>query len=224
MVRSHWRYSTQQRVYRWNIRTRHYVEIENMLQVNIVIYNNNVVSFNVARRFFRMNNDTEDAVRLEVKLFSGYYFDKISSASMSNIHHDSHSNHIWFVFAQVRSYRLIMDWWTVVVPLWPTLNRNRNAFVPQVKSNCVVCVSYTAKSMQKVTGLRPAVAKVYVVSRPDQSAYKLFHVDEEQNPLAEGLTDMQIADWITNDSNGMPCCYEHLLSDFRATTFSTSLN
>jgi len=53
-----------------------------------------------------------------------------------------------------------------------------------------------------VTGLRPAVAKVYVVSRPDQSSYKLFHVDEEQNPLAEGLTDMQISDWITNDSNG----------------------
>lgn len=66
-----------------------------------------------------------------------------------------------------------------------------------------MCVSYTAKSMQKVTGLRPAVAKVYAVSRPDQSSYKLFHVDEEQNPLAEGLTDMQIADWITNDSNGM---------------------
>ncbi len=43
---------------------------------------------------------------------------------------------------------------------------------------------------------------MYVVSRPDQSSYKLFHVDEEQNPLAEGLTDMQIADWITNDSNG----------------------
>jgi hypothetical protein len=56
--------------------------------------------------------------------------------------------------------------------------------------------------MQKVTGLRPAVAKVYAISRPDQSSYKLFHVDEEQNPLAEGLTDMQIADWITNDSNG----------------------
>lgn len=48
-----------------------------------------------------MNNETEDAVRLEVKLFSGYYFDKISSASVSNVRRDSHSNHIWFVFAQV---------------------------------------------------------------------------------------------------------------------------
>lgn len=76
-----------------------------------------------------------------------------------------------------------------------------------MKSECVVCVSYTAKSMQKVTGLRPAVAKVYVVSRPDLSSYKLFHVDEEQNPLAEGLTDMQIADWITNDSNGKLIIY-----------------
>ncbi|KAL4132214.1 hypothetical protein QTP88_009415 [Uroleucon formosanum] len=122
---------------------------------------------------FRMNNETENAIRLEVKLFSGYYFDKISSASVSDVYHDSHSNHIWFVFAKV-------------------------------KSSCIVCVSYTAKSIQKVTGLRPAVAKVYVVSRPDQSSYKLFHVDEEQNPLAEGLTDMQIADWITNDSNGFP--------------------
>uniref|UniRef100_A0A2S2P6I8 Alpha-macroglobulin receptor-binding domain-containing protein n=1 Tax=Schizaphis graminum TaxID=13262 RepID=A0A2S2P6I8_SCHGA len=120
-----------------------------------------------------MNNDSEDAIRLEVKLFSGYYFDKISSASISDVHHDSHSNHIWFVFAKV-------------------------------KSSCVVCVSYTAKSIQKVTGLRQAVAKVYAVSRPDQSSYKLFHVDEEQNPLAEGLTDMQIADWITNDSNDFP--------------------
>ncbi|XP_050057671.1 C3 and PZP-like alpha-2-macroglobulin domain-containing protein 8 isoform X1 [Aphis gossypii] len=122
---------------------------------------------------FKMNNESEDAIRLEVKLFSGYYFDKISSASVSDVHHGSHSNHIWFVFAKV-------------------------------KSSCVICVSYTAKSIQKVTGLRPAVAKVYVVSRPDQSSYKLFHVDEEQNPLAEGLTDMQIADWITNDSNGFP--------------------
>ncbi|XP_026808210.1 C3 and PZP-like alpha-2-macroglobulin domain-containing protein 8 isoform X1 [Rhopalosiphum maidis] len=122
---------------------------------------------------FRMNNESEDAIRLEVKLFSGYYFDKISSASVSDVHHDSHSNHIWFVFAKV-------------------------------KSSCVVCVSYTAKSIQKVTGLRQAVAKVYAVSRPDQSSYKLFHVDEEQNPLAEGLTDMQIADWITNDSNDFP--------------------
>lgn len=66
-----------------------------------------------------------------------------------------------------------------------------------------MCVSYTAKSVQKVTGLRPAVAKVYVATRPDQSAYKLFHVDEEQNSLAEGLSDIQIADWITNDSNGI---------------------
>ncbi|XP_025408407.1 C3 and PZP-like alpha-2-macroglobulin domain-containing protein 8 [Sipha flava] len=122
---------------------------------------------------FRMNNETEDAVRLEVKLFSGYYFEKMSSASVSDVHYDSHSNHIWFVFAKV-------------------------------KTSCVVCVSYTAKSMQKVTGLRPAVAKVYAISRPDQSSYKLFHVDEEQNPLAEGLTDMQIADWITNDSNDLP--------------------
>ncbi|XP_025202403.1 C3 and PZP-like alpha-2-macroglobulin domain-containing protein 8 isoform X2 [Melanaphis sacchari] len=122
---------------------------------------------------FRMNNESEDAIRLEVKLFSGYSFDKISSATVSDVHHDSHSNHIWFVFAKV-------------------------------KSNCVICVSYTAKSIQKVTGLRPAVAKVYAVSRPDQSSYKLFHVDEEQNPLAEGLTDMQIADWITNDSNDFP--------------------
>jgi len=48
-----------------------------------------------------MNNETEDAIRLEVKLFSGYYFDKISSASVSDVHHDSHSNHIWFVFAKV---------------------------------------------------------------------------------------------------------------------------
>ncbi|VVC44077.1 Hypothetical protein CINCED_3A018912 [Cinara cedri] len=134
---------------------------------------------------FRMNNQSEDAVRLEVKLFSGYYFDKISSASVTDVHYDSHSNHIWFVFAKV-------------------------------KSGCAVCVSYTAKGIQKVTGLRPAVAKVYVVSRPDQSSYKLFHVDEEQNPLAEGLTDMQIADWITNDSNGLPLennnpckCYNH---------------
>jgi hypothetical protein len=48
-----------------------------------------------------MNNESEDAIRLEVKLFSGYYFDKISSASVSDVHHDSHSNHIWFVFAKV---------------------------------------------------------------------------------------------------------------------------
>lgn len=122
---------------------------------------------------FRMNNETEDAVRLEVKLFSGYYFDRITSTSVSDVRHGSHSNHVWFVFAKV-------------------------------KSGCVVCASYTAKSVQKVTGLRPAMAKVYVVSRPDQSSYKLFHVDEEQSPLAEGLTDMQIADWITNDSNGLP--------------------
>lgn len=55
--------------------------------------------------------------------------------------------------------------------------------------------------MQKVTGLRPAVAKVYAVSRPDRSSYRMFHVDEEQSPLAEGLADMQIADWISaNDS------------------------
>lgn len=71
----------------------------------------------------------------------------------------------------------------------------------QVKSNCIVCVLYTAKSVQKVTGLRPAVAKVYVVSRPDQSSYKLFHVDEEQSPLVEGLAETEISDWITNDSN-----------------------
>lgn len=52
-----------------------------------------------------------------------------------------------------------------------------------------------------MTGLRPAVAKVYAISRPDKSSYKLFHVDEEQSPLAEGLADMQIADWISaNDS------------------------
>jgi hypothetical protein len=48
-----------------------------------------------------MNNETEDAVRLEVKLFSGYYFEKMSSASVSDVHYDSHSNHIWFVFAKV---------------------------------------------------------------------------------------------------------------------------
>lgn len=71
-----------------------------------------------------------------------------------------------------------------------------------MKNGCVVCVSYTAKGVQKVTGLRPAVAKVYVVSRPDRSSYKLFHVDDERNPLAEGLTDLQMADWIADDSNG----------------------
>lgn len=53
-----------------------------------------------------MNNETEDAVRLEVKLFSGYYFDKISSASILDVHHDSHSNHIWFVFAKVCDFIL----------------------------------------------------------------------------------------------------------------------
>lgn len=48
-----------------------------------------------------MNNESNDAVRLEVKLFSGFYFEKISSASMSDVHHNSHSNHVWFVFAKV---------------------------------------------------------------------------------------------------------------------------
>ncbi|XP_050431639.1 C3 and PZP-like alpha-2-macroglobulin domain-containing protein 8 [Adelges cooleyi] len=122
---------------------------------------------------FRMNNESEDAVRLEVKLFSGFYFERISYSSLPDVHHGSHSNRVWFVFSKVTK-------------------------------GCIVCVSYTAKNVQKVTGLRPALAKVYVVSKPDQSAYKLFHVDEEQNPLAEGLTDLQMADWITNDTNSLP--------------------
>lgn len=50
-----------------------------------------------------MNNETEDAVRLEVKLFSGYYLDEISSTSVPDVHHGSHANHIWFVFAKVKS-------------------------------------------------------------------------------------------------------------------------
>jgi len=56
----------------------------------------------------RINNETEDAIRLEVKLFSGYYFDKISSSSVSDVHHGSHSNHIWFVFAKVGVHYIII--------------------------------------------------------------------------------------------------------------------
>lgn len=75
-----------------------------MLQVCTRIFSGNSVDqLRRVLRLYRMNNETEDAVRLEVKLFSGYYFDKMSSTSVSDVHHDSHSNHIWFVFAKVRT-------------------------------------------------------------------------------------------------------------------------
>ncbi|XP_050540896.1 C3 and PZP-like alpha-2-macroglobulin domain-containing protein 8 [Daktulosphaira vitifoliae] len=122
------------------------------------------------RTCFKSNNLTEDTLRLEVKLFSGFYFEKMTYSTITKVHFGSHSNHVWFVFSKVPNH-------------------------------CIICVSYIAKNTQRVTGLRPAVAKIYPVEKPNLSSYKFFHVDEEQSPLAEGLTALQLADWITNDSS-----------------------
>nr|CAD7199243.1 unnamed protein product [Timema douglasi] len=123
-------------------------------------------------------------VRLEVTLFSGFQFTKVSpvvvdiTGDMKDIHHGTRHDKIWFILANV-------------------------------SGACPVCVRYTVQSLFVVSALRPAFARVYPAGRADLGTETFFHT-QRTSPLLADVTDDDIITWFGNKDMGQP----HLSSDF----------